>query len=315
MTSVSVIIPCYNAASFIGQTLDSVFGQEGVEPEVIVVDDGSTDDSAAVIRSKYPRVTLIETPNQGPSAARNLGTSAASADLIQYLDADDLLAPGKLAAQATLLESTGADVAYGDWIRFTLAVSGEMILLDPVRRQLGDRPEIELLTADFWAPPAVYLMRRSIVEKACPWRPNLPVIQDARFMLDCAMHGARFVRCEGLMAYYRVHQEGSVSTRSRAAFLRDCLLNAGEVYDLWRSQGALDLEHRRAIAAACDHIAVGSFENDPATFAAASALITQAMPGYIPERPPKRRIAARLLGYGRAIALAHHIRKWKSAIQ
>ena len=83
--------------------------------QVIVVDDGSQDDSAEVVRRRFPAAELIVTPNGGPSVARNIGTARSRGNFIQYLDADDILAPGKLIQQVRCLEASHADVAYGPW--------------------------------------------------------------------------------------------------------------------------------------------------------------------------------------------------------
>src|SRR4051794_38338760 len=111
---ISIVIPCYNAKPYIAATLESVFAQKGVLTEVVLVDDGSDDESAALVESLFPAVHLYRTPNQGPSAARNYGTERSRGEFVQYLDADDLLAPGKLEKQLSALRTSGADVAYGD---------------------------------------------------------------------------------------------------------------------------------------------------------------------------------------------------------
>ena len=85
MTSLSVIIPNYNRAALIGETLDNVFAQTRPPDEVIVVDDGSTDDSVAVIERYGARITLIRQANAGPGAARNRGLAAARGELIQFM--------------------------------------------------------------------------------------------------------------------------------------------------------------------------------------------------------------------------------------
>lgn len=100
---VSVIIPVYNGELYLAEALDSVFAQ-GYRPiEVIVVDDGSTDNTAAVAK-RYNQVHYLHQANQGPAVARNTGLSHCKGDLISFLDADDLWVPGKLSMQVTYLE-------------------------------------------------------------------------------------------------------------------------------------------------------------------------------------------------------------------
>jgi GT2 family glycosyltransferase len=102
---VSVIIPAYNAAAFLPATLRSIFAQSSPPGEIIVVDDGSTDDTIAVARSFGVRVIALT--NGGPSAARNAGMRAATGEYVAFLDADDLWAPEKLAMQCAALRAYG----------------------------------------------------------------------------------------------------------------------------------------------------------------------------------------------------------------
>lgn len=100
--TVSVVIPAYRAATFIGRAVDSVLGQTSPPSEVLVIDDGSPDDIAGALRPYGNRVTLIRKPNGGAASARNLGIDRASGDYIAFLDADDYWAPEKLERQLEL---------------------------------------------------------------------------------------------------------------------------------------------------------------------------------------------------------------------
>lgn len=97
--TVSVVIPCYNASPFLRETLDSVLAQTYPAAEVLVIDDGSTDDSAAIAESYGPPVRVIRQENQGESVARNRGIDEAAGDWVAFLDADDLWHREKLAQQ------------------------------------------------------------------------------------------------------------------------------------------------------------------------------------------------------------------------
>lgn len=103
--AVSVIIPTYNYARFVTEAVDSVLAQTYGDLEVIVVDDGSTDDTPERMKTYGDRVRYIRQANQGPSATRNNGIEAARGDLIAFLDADDVWHPGKLRAQMSYLEA------------------------------------------------------------------------------------------------------------------------------------------------------------------------------------------------------------------
>ena len=99
---VTAIIPAFNGQRFLRSTLDSVFSQDYPNAEVVVVDDGSTDDSASIAQS-YPQVRYIWQANQGPAVARNTGIAAARGDLLAFLDQDDQWLPNKLTVQVDYL--------------------------------------------------------------------------------------------------------------------------------------------------------------------------------------------------------------------
>src|SRR5438045_2731868 len=104
MPDVSVVIPSYNRAHLIGETLDSVLAQDVPGMEILVVDDGSTDATEAVVLGRYgDRVRYVRQANGGPACARNTGIREASAPLIAFLDSDDLWSPGKLRKQLEML--------------------------------------------------------------------------------------------------------------------------------------------------------------------------------------------------------------------
>ncbi len=120
---VSVIIPMYNYGHYLPQTVASVLAQDGVDLQVIIVDDASIDDSGHVARTLAeadPRVMLISTAaNGGPAAAFNRGHAAAAGEFIVRLDADDLLTPGSLARSAALFDAFPAvGLVYGHPLHF-----------------------------------------------------------------------------------------------------------------------------------------------------------------------------------------------------
>ena len=101
----SVVIPAYRSAATICRAVDSVLAQTHAAAEIIVVDDGSPDEQAAVVEQTYgPRVTLLRTPNGGAASARNAGIDRATGDYIAFLDADDYWEADKLALQLALFD-------------------------------------------------------------------------------------------------------------------------------------------------------------------------------------------------------------------
>lgn len=107
---VSVIIPTYNRARILRHAIDSVLAQTYADREIIVVDDGSTDNTVEVLRSYGSQIKWLKQANQGPSKARNAGLAIASGEIITFLDSDDQWLPTKLARQVSLLNAAGESV-------------------------------------------------------------------------------------------------------------------------------------------------------------------------------------------------------------
>jgi glycosyltransferase involved in cell wall biosynthesis len=132
--NISVVIPAYNRANLIGETLRSLLNQTVPAKEIIVVDDGSTDGTAEAVEREFsvfreqfsgnsksniqnPTFKILRQANAGPGAARNLGLAEATGDFIHFFDSDDIAAPNKHEVQLRALLETGADIAYGPWVK------------------------------------------------------------------------------------------------------------------------------------------------------------------------------------------------------
>lgn len=183
----SVIIPVYNRASMIEEALDSVKAQNYRPVEIIIVDDGSTDDTADVIKdwakiNEEPgRLTLsyIYQQNAGPSAARNQGIQEISGDFVQFLDSDDQLYPERLKILAETFEETGADFIQTGFDGFD-AETGEII-----ERHFGRPKENQLelaLRGLLWANTLRSAFRRSLVEKVGPWNIEMTCFEDREYV-------------------------------------------------------------------------------------------------------------------------------------
>jgi glycosyltransferase involved in cell wall biosynthesis len=258
---VSVVIPCFNAEATVSETVESALEQGWRDIEIIVADDGSSDGSAEVLRGFGNRIRIDSGPNCGASAARNRGTALATGAYIQYLDADDLLAPNAIEQRLSALDEIGADVAYSDWQRFETGENGSRRLGEIVARRMEDidlDAEIACATS-FWAPPAALLYRRNIVDAIGGWHAQLPVIQDARFLFDAARKRARFVRVPGVSAFYR-HASASLSRGNERAFMLDCYRNGVEIQSLWQADGPLTEARKAALAGIFDMTARAFFQ-------------------------------------------------------
>ena len=131
---VSILIPAYNVEQWIAETLESALAQTWQNKEIIVVNDGSKDNTLAVVkRFESAIVKVINQENQGQSAAENRALKEAQGNFIAYLDADDLLAPDKIERQVHFLGSENSEfVAAGEWARFYKSPEEALFIPQPL---------------------------------------------------------------------------------------------------------------------------------------------------------------------------------------
>jgi len=235
---ISVVIGAWNAAELLGQTLSSVAAQTFAPHEVIVVDDGSTDATAAVAAAHGARV--ISTPNRGVSAARNTGIEQAGGDWIALLDADDLWTPDKLALQveaAALAPDAGVVVC--DHYQFH--GEGELIqgsILDERRARYDALQPQRLAPAMSRLPgmgtrlvslgmaffPSTWLVRRDLARAIGGFDAGLRRCEDYEFLLRALARSDLVVVEKSLMGY-RIHAQ-NISRVAEA--MTDALIDIGE---------------------------------------------------------------------------------------
>lgn len=184
---ISVIIPCYNSAQWIAGAAASVLAQTRPADEIIVVDDGSTDDPASPLQRFGDKVRLVRRPNGGLSAARNTGAAAASGDHFLFLDADDRLFPDALEKLSAQAAATGAGVVYG----FALQRRE-----DPTETRLNSRPYAvgeppkPAESAFYWTPIATAgcaLISRDLNDAVGGFDENFRQVEDAEYWLRCGV--------------------------------------------------------------------------------------------------------------------------------
>jgi len=218
--TVSVIVPAYNRAALIGETLECLLRQTLPPHELFVVDDGSTDDTVSTVRHFGDRITLIQQPNAGPGAARNTALARATGDFIQFFDSDDLCTADKLAAQAAALEFSGADIAYGPWIKARLE-HGKAFYDGLVYQQdalAGEPLEAFLQTWVCFIPCC--LIRRSLVVQLGGYPTHAHTAEDLELLARAILAGARFVHAQGGLVLVRQHPENQISASSAGAATR-----------------------------------------------------------------------------------------------
>lgn len=183
--SVSVIIPTFDRARVLPRALDSVLAQTRPADEVIVVDDGSTDGTAELIRARYPQVRLIEQSNSGVSAARNRGIEQATGDWIALLDSDDRWLPTKLEAQFELIDQhPGHRLCHTEeiWIR-----NGKRVNQMDKHRKSGGDIYSQCLPLCVISPSAV-LLHRSLLDEVGLFDEELPACEDYDLWLRICAH-------------------------------------------------------------------------------------------------------------------------------
>ena len=213
MASISVIIPNYNRANLIGETLDNLLCQTRAPDELIVVDDGSTDNSVDEIRKFGDRIQLITQENAGPASARNRGLSVATGEFIQFFDSDDLCSLNKLESQAAVLTDSGADFAYGPWLQARLEDGFARYPELPLQQGPlpGSRSEISWFLRGWVIVFQCCLFRRSLLEKVGHYRTDLMPSEDSELLFRMLLAGAKPVYTPDVLVLYRLHDGGQIS--------------------------------------------------------------------------------------------------------
>ena len=230
---VSVIIPVFNAERFIAATIESVLAQDWTHKEIIVVDDGSVDDSVAVIRGYESRgVRCIVKANGGGSAARNSGFKASQGDYIQFLDHDDLLAPDKISRQMAMAGGTTTCPVAGLWTRFQGDVDGAYGGWQPPEVMRHDWAPLDWLIESPLVPTCAWLTPRQLVEAAGLWNETLidNPDDDGEFFMRVFSHSERILFCDQARSYFRTEDASSAGHNRNVNALRS-IFQICETYD------------------------------------------------------------------------------------
>jgi glycosyltransferase involved in cell wall biosynthesis len=228
---VSVIIPTYNCAHLVGETLASVLAQTHDKVEAIVADDGSTDNVAEVVagwqerfrKEKGWELKFLRLERKGgPSEGRNAGARASRGELLNYLDGDDLLSPDKIAAQFAVMRQTGADYVYGPHVRFYKLEGGYRLgtvkNLEPIA---GDLVEA-MIEGLSWRLMTALLTRR-LSNRVGPSDSEMIRSEDADYVVRCTAATEKVAHCPRGLLYYRTQantMSSNPSPRARESVYR-----------------------------------------------------------------------------------------------
>ncbi len=269
---VSILIPCHNAGPYVAATLESAFAQTWTDREVILVDDGSTDDSRAVARRFEPRgLRVIDQANRGAAAARNTARRAARGRWLQFLDADDLLHPEKLARQVAVASAVPAGtVLTGRWGRFTRDPAEVAFPPDnPLFSDLAPRAFLQAWAShDCMMHPAAWLVPREVADAAGPWDERLSLNDDGEYFTRVVAAATDVRWCGEAVSYYRSGLPGSLSGQRSRRHLESAFLALQLITEqLVRLEDSTAM--RRAAADLCQRFAYDYYPAAPDLVAAA----------------------------------------------
>jgi glycosyltransferase involved in cell wall biosynthesis len=217
---VTVVIPCYNQARFLGEAIESVLSQSYHHFEIIVVDDGSTDETSEVA-SRYGEegVRLIRQENRGLAGARNRGLGEAKGEYVVFLDADDKLLPGALEAGLRCFEAHPGCALVAGHSRF-IDADGWLRAEPRPPRPIGSDLFVALLERRYFVIPGAVMYRRTVIESVGAFDTSLgaaedydlyfriakmfPVYWHHDVVLEYRKHGASMTRKAGLMLQHTV---------------------------------------------------------------------------------------------------------------
>jgi glycosyltransferase involved in cell wall biosynthesis len=312
---VSVIIPVYDMAGFLPAAIESVLAQTlpAHLVEVVVVDDGSHDDSADVAARYAPRVRCVRQANRGLPGARNTGIRASHAPFLQFLDADDRIMPEKLEASVavlgrdeqaglvysgcTLVDEAGSPLPQHGWSRVEGDVLPQLLLGNLIHTHAA-------------------VVRRTLVERAGGFDETLTSVEDWDLWLRLGLDGARWRCVDRALAEYRVRDTGMHGNPGR--MLENRLRVLEKVFADPRLPAALRPLDARAfrnawVVAACDHYRIGRPDESAAALLEAMRLV----PDTLADAAMLRQVCRLLLpiGYQRDGVMAARWRPLGSALR
>ena len=302
---VSILIPCYNAESWVANAIESALAQTWPDKEVIVLDDGSTDNSLHVIKSFGNRIRWETGPNRGSNSARNRLLELSSGEWLQYLDADDYLLKNKVAQQMDFIaRQPDADVIFGPvMLEYTMASDSRLELI-PIPEPYD---EWVLLARWYLPQTGAALWRKQAIVEVGGWKQSQPCCQEHELYLRLLMTGKRFAYCAHSGAVYRQWSEHTLCKHDTPRVHRHRLEIEQRAEEFLSEQGDLTAERLAAINQARFETARMVWVYDPGFAREIVAVMRRSQSGFLPgglAGPWHYRFAYRLFGFEGAEKLA-----------
>lgn len=305
---ISVLMPAYNAERYLAVALESVLAQTWQPIEVIVVNDGSTDGTAAILEGYRPKgVQVIEQENAGASAARNRAFLNSQGQYVLYLDADDLIGPKHVELLLARLVPDQDFIAMGEWDRFRRDPQEARF---PLRLGYRDSSGVDWLVSDWGGGQPMtqcgtFLIPRRLINRLGGWDERLNLIDDFEFFgrLLSGSEGIKFVH--GARLYYRSQIEGSLSGRKsrKAVESQLCSLMLGTAHLLAVRN---DAEARLACANLLQQFVYEHYPSYPEMLRRAHARVQELGGAQIaPQGPPRFQTLRCLIGWKLARRIQH----------
>jgi glycosyltransferase involved in cell wall biosynthesis len=206
--TISVIIPVYNGAAEVSRAVDSALGQVDCAVEVIVLNDGSKDNTASVLEAYGERIRLINQSNSGLAKTRNNGITLATGEWVAFLDHDDYWEPNKLSLQLQAAERTGFDVVYTNAGNF-----GEVARVADLRSEPNEMAEgdlLEQLLLDNFIVVSSVMVKRSLIQEIEGFDASLASVEDWDLWLKLSARGVSFAAVREPVTKYQ-WRAGSMS--------------------------------------------------------------------------------------------------------
>lgn len=306
----SIIIPCYNGATSITK-LQSSLDRLQPQPNIIFVDDGSTDNSKQVIQEFFPNAQYLYQNNAGVAAARNTGAKKAHTEYLLFLDCDDTLNPKTLWKRIAFAQENNLDVLTSSW-RMEIR-SHDQVTLENIRYMDHVTDPVEaLLKGSWWGPPHAYIIKRSAYWEIDGADETLINAQDFDVWIRLAIAYRKWGFCKDLCGHYvRDINQSSLARGPRKQYWADTHKVVNKAIQSLKTEGALTAERQTAAAYRLHSAAKNIYSIDVHWYKQVIAQVKELAPAFTPEGTRLYQITAQMLGLEKADKIAHLKRAFK----